>query len=113
MTDNTREGVKGGPSEAAVLIEHECRKVCGRGHALGWRPWYRRFAPSVLGHCLCGSPYKLEHRGPSPLERRALTAAADWVAIEFPALAEDAERIARVAVRAYINESEFGPNHGD
>jgi hypothetical protein len=90
-------------SERQVLVEAEMRKVCGRGHTLNWRPWYRSAAPSVLGHCVCGSPYQREVRGPQPLERRGLTAAGDWVAIEFPALADDAERIAAVAVRAYLN----------
>jgi hypothetical protein len=91
----------------ADLVEAEMRKVCVRGHSLGWRPWYRSHAGVMLGHCLCGAPYRMESRGPEPLHRRALAAAGDWVAIEFTGIVppERAEEIARVAVRAYLNEA--------
>lgn len=87
-----------------VLVDAEMRKVCDRGHALGWRPWYRSRVGTVLGHCVCGAPYQRETRGPEPLDKRGVTIAGDWVAIEFPKLDKDAERIARIAIRAYLNE---------
>jgi hypothetical protein len=101
---------------AGTFVEAETRKVCGNGHALGWRPWYRTRV-NILGHCLCGAPCRLEKRGPVPLDRRALQAAGDWIAIEFQGIVPRArtEDIARVVVRAYINEvADSGtPSEGD
>lgn len=94
-----------------TLVEAEARKVCERGHAMGWRPWYRsRVSGKVLGHCLCGAPYRLETRGPRPMVKQGLVAAEDWVTLEFPDLDERAERIAKVAVRAYLNVLDEAPD---
>jgi hypothetical protein len=90
------------------VIEAEARKVCERGHsAWGWRAWYRG-SNTVLGHCVCGSPYRLETRGAPPLSKRGIVLAGDALAAEAPHLQDDvyAERLALVAIRAYLNTVE-------
>jgi hypothetical protein len=99
----------------SALVEAEMRKVCERGHSLGWVPWFAQRSP-VLGHCLCGAPYHRETRGPKPLDISAFNAAVDRVVIDhghaFDEASVGAVDLAQTAIRAYLNELEEFPNPG-